>query len=149
MNTRHAYPEQFNCRILQTRLFHVEHWTTACFVRQEIWWKLTSKRHTMQISGEPARYELSHLNLNCSHKHVVAFCSEMIKSDWLIWVKCRLQRFSSNIMLAISPSVFPPDVLAHVPNTAHNEHFPFSHNAFNRDEPSLGTSVAGWQSRGC
>ena len=38
-----------------------------------------SKWQTMQISGEKARYELSHLNLHCLQKPLIAFGSEKVK----------------------------------------------------------------------
>ena len=45
----------------------------------DIWLNLMSKWQTMHISGETARYELSHLNLHGLQKPLNAFGSERVK----------------------------------------------------------------------
>ena len=40
---------------------------------------IMSKSQTMQISGETAHYEMSHMNLHCLQTPVIVFCSEMVK----------------------------------------------------------------------
>ena len=60
------------CRFSQSRLFHVN---LFYFVQQKIWKKINTKWQTMQISGKTVPYELSHMNLHCLLKPLIAFDS--------------------------------------------------------------------------
>ena len=56
-------------------------------------WLLMSKWQTMQISGETARYALSHLNLHCLQKAWNALGSEIVKGS--LWHSLELFKPSS------------------------------------------------------
>ena len=67
-----------------------------------------SKWQTMPMSEKTARYELSHLNLHCLQKPLIAFGSERAKG--LFHIQTNVERAAIHVVIFISSKCLFPNI---------------------------------------